>query len=252
MNRPRIRDIFYARQEDIQTLSAALSEDIALELRERILFRMSRVHRMIAISYLLTQVDMRAFQQHLRQSAETRQRLLLLPGRHQTPPGRFQSTGNVDPLFDAIVAGEEELALEMAHQSPETWQEGYEFEDDFYYGRFLHLLLQGGVDSIPARAVLAQWRNAFGQDDPPRLQICEALVSLDDARFEGGFQALLQLREAQFRAKEKESVFLRDPDRYWTERVICIEGLALIRLATRFGISPPPEYPCVPAIVRSL
>ncbi|MFY0566309.1 Imm49 family immunity protein [Archangium lansingense] len=252
MKQPRIREILDARVEDITTLIDALAQEPRPEVRERLLFNLCRIHRMVAIAKLLTQADVHSFRNHLRMSGEARYQLLFLPGQKGRRPGRFQAAGNIAPLCDALVSGESLLARNIAALCPDSWMEGYEFEDDFWYGRFLCLLVQDGIKSPAAQQALDRWQRSLAGEESPRLQICQAICATDPTCFGAGMHDLIREREEQHRKKEKAGKDLfRDPDRHWTERFIFVEGLALLLLAERAGIATEPEYPCMPAFARA-
>ncbi|KFA88497.1 hypothetical protein [Archangium violaceum] len=132
----------------VEQLEDGLRQPLSPLQREELLTRLSTYRRIAAIGALLADGDVLAFRHDLRLSATAR-RELLLSSPDPAPPSRFRCASRVEPLFDALAAGEAGLARDIAQHSPYRWRADEEFEDDFRYADFLreHLLASAKTPS---------------------------------------------------------------------------------------------------------
>ncbi|MBJ6761552.1 immunity 49 family protein [Myxococcaceae bacterium JPH2] len=221
----------------LQLLEAHLDQgQRPAEEREQFLFHMSRHGRIAAISGLLVRMDVPAFHDRLRRSGTYRLRLLRERQAEGRPFNHFTGTGQIAPLCDALAAGDDALAKEIAALSAPSWVRRKEFEDDCHYGRILGLLASDG-SPIPSDAelLLADLVRSTGEDSAPRVRICRALLVQEPEAFHGALQALVEEHGAHFRSRAGS---LEASQAYFqTERAIFVEGLALLRLAMRRGLA---------------
>ncbi|KFA87980.1 Imm49 family immunity protein, partial [Archangium violaceum] len=152
------------------------------------------------------------------------------------------------PFFDAIAAGQWKLARQIAALSPTTWWKGHEYEDDFAYAFFLHTFIRQDPADAPAlQGALAQYEQVLGGQSDPRLDLCKALYSKDQAAFLGAFPTLL----GEYERKMQKLQSTRDYDyTYEPNRHVMIEGLALLKLAESVGFETEAEYPLCPSVAR--
>ncbi|WP_426755749.1 hypothetical protein [Myxococcus sp. Y35] len=233
----------------VEELEAGLKQPLTVLQRETLLTRLSTYLRIAAISSLLADADTSAFKRCLRQSATARRDLLAgAYSRSDASPGRFVCASHVEPLFDALAAGEAGLAQEIARYSPRQWSEKDEFEDDFRYADFLHELLLAGTQglSVGAERALAAFQQCSADSGSTRLAVCEALASADQEAFDLALEELLVERAREF----KDAGVPSHPERFHTERHIFVEGLALLRLAEGRQLRTHPEYKMLPRLAR--
>jgi hypothetical protein len=234
----------------VKELEAGLREPLAPEQQQQLLFHLSGHCRVAAICVLLTEADVPRFRHWLERSARARVQLLQLgAGR---PPARFQCASHTGPLFDALTGDCAPLALEIARASPARWLGGEEWEEDFRYARFLHVLLLDGLRSTPEAesALLALQRAEEGCERPsPRRRLCEALLLRQQAPFDEALEDLLHEREQESLERERSGPLAR-PAHHHTEKYVFVEGLALLRLADSCGLKTRPEYPMLPGLAR--
>jgi len=84
-------------------------------------------------------------------------------------------------------------------------------------------------------------------DENVRLLICQALFEKDQEKFDDSLHQLLEeLELANEEAMEKESM---DPDHALTTAKISVEGLALVVLAEKTGLSVEDDYLYIPSSV---
>lgn len=232
-----------------------MTEDVerkesSAEDRENVLFQLSRNSRIAAISALLGRADVATFHVRLNLSGSWRLRMLRERAARERPFSRYSCTGSIAPLCDALAAGAAVLARDIARASSPTWLERKEYEDDFHYGRLLCRFASGEV--LPGAAAeenLNDLVRSTGDDQAPRVRVCQALLVRDPQAFDEALKELLEQHGAWFRARAG-TLQARDP---WfeTERYVCVEALALVWLAQQRGMAvAEAEYPFLPSIAR--
>lgn len=157
-------------------------------------------------------------------------------------------SGVLGPLFDALAAGDFALVQRMGGLSPSVFRPGHEYEDDHCFAQILFRMSHGpqtDADLPPWLARLAQVGQGEGD---ARVQVCAALVSRDAEAFADAFDLLLRARQAEIdadvaRGEIEEPMVL-------AQRLVYIEGLALLRLAQARGIATEAEYAFCPSLAR--
>lgn len=150
------------------------------------------------------------------------------------------------PLFDAAASNDFTGAAAIARALPPDWKRDLEYEDDQLYVT----LVAKWITSAPERErdeVLARLA-AVADDADPRLAAMGALSKRDGAAFDVAVDdvaSAYQRRLKLFVQGGKLSDEAADTLPYF-----CAEGLALIRLAEREGLSPRAEHALVPETVR--
>lgn len=232
-----------------------MTEDVeregrSAEERESALFQLSRNSRIAAISALLGRADVTAFHERLKLSGSWRLRMLRERAARARPFSRYSCTGSIAPLCDALAAGADVLARDIALASSPTWLERKEFEDDFHYGRMLcRFASEEVLPAVAAEENLNDLVRSTGDDQAPRVRACQALLIRDPQAFDEALRELLEQHGAWFRARVG-TFQARDP---WfeTERYVCVEALALVWLAQQRGMAlEEAEYPFLPSITR--
>ncbi len=140
-----------------------------------------------------------------------------------------------DAFFDALAGDHISLAVELVELGPRDWMQGDEYEEDFCWVRFLGVFAaQGNAAGPELDQLLARAETSLQGLSSGRLEVCRALRAGDSDAFATAFAELALGWE-----KESEAVALRAEE----EAVIAagtqvfVEGLAVLRLAQRIGIS---------------
>jgi hypothetical protein len=199
-------------------------------------------HRLMGIGVLLLLCDTEKFQSHLYRSG--RAFLSLVARAGVTPPVALSRT---TPFFDALAACDLQGARELATLAPRARQVDLEYEEDFLYVRFLmdHCLL--GQPEVESRACLERFEAVLQGSEEPRLDVCRALLARDEQQLE---ESLLRLVSAESRryARLREQGQLSQ-ERWATDAKVCVEGLALWRLAEQAGVKlMSAEHPGLPSV----
>jgi hypothetical protein len=209
----------------------------------------SRHYRALGACALLAEADIDAFFHNLIRSAQTRQYFLDRCRQENYSSDFYMAASFNGPFFDAVAANQFRLAEEIARLSPQEWRERDEYEDDFAYTHFLHgLVMNQSEGLVLGPAILERLEKALEGAPSPRLAACQAILARDTEGFESAFADLLAAREAEIAAarstSEAEEVVFEP------EAGVFVEGLALLKLAGRLGLSPAPEHPMCPSIAR--
>lgn len=232
---------------ELGQLREALLEPVIGEARMRLLHEVSRRERMLAIALLLAEANTERFFRHLTLSGEAHAHLLKA-AREGGLTVRFAGTGNFHPFCDAVVAGQDSLARELADLAPMQWLSGEEYEEDFVYGRFLHVLLLDGFQPSEQQELLLERMAKLDPEPDARQRLCRALFEKDSSAFEAGLADAVQ--DHQQRCGKLAARRFSPTAEGQTERHIFIEGLALLRLARGAGLQTAPEHRLMPSLAR--
>jgi hypothetical protein len=204
-------------------------------------------YRLIGIARLLIEADPNAFRDNLHRSACAALHLfeLLQQGAALEPKNL---TVHENPGFaDAVIAGDMELATQLAELSPKRHQEGYEYEDDFLESHLLHRMLLG-ADDAELRGLLQRWSGVMeGQTSVP-WALSVALVERDADAFG---QSLLDLVDEHVRWFEEfrtNAGYIPELDASLGN--VLMDGLVALRFAEMRGIPTEREYRFMPDLAR--
>ncbi len=213
-----------------------------------IAMNLHRKLRGLAIIALLTQGDVDKFCHTLIRSAMVHEVYLQRMRQAQNPDDHHLASGRIDPVLDALAAGDIELAHRIAWMSPRSWFPQREYEDDFCFAQVIHRLIHGVAAPAVYEPFLLQFERALNGQASPRMDVLHALVHKAQPDFDDAFDALLQARQAEIRkaiarAQIEDAAVL-------AERQVFIEGLALLRLADRQGMKTRGDYLYCPSLAR--
>jgi hypothetical protein len=251
MNTPDMRAVAASAMASAAMLERALEKGgHPPEETERLLFHLSRHLRAAGTARLLTEADGATFRQCLQRSGEARRRLLQWATGARRPFNRFTATSHLGPLCDALTAGADALARDIARLSTDTPVKGYEDEEDFLYARLLGLLTLD-ADKVPGKAepLLDGLERALEGQEGPRLAMGRALVARRQDAFDAALEALLTEHESRYEARAR-AMSVED-ECSLAERYVSVEGLALLRLAERRGLAVQPDYIFLPSLARA-
>lgn len=204
--------------------------------------------RALAIMALLTEGDVNTFCHNLIRSALVRQRYLSRAHEEGLTSDHHFAAGRYEPLLDAIAASAQAVAQRLIELSPTSLREGHEYPDDFCYAQLLHQLALGKGNPDDCAPLLERMAETIDESQPARLGVVSALVARTQEDFDVHFEALLNEREATIEA-DKERGQLEEPH-VVAQRLVFIEGLALLRLATQRGLATLEEYRYCPSLAR--
>lgn len=155
-------------------------------------------------------------------------------------------TSRATPFFDAAACRDDEGAKNIATLARRTVNP-VEYEEDFLYVDFLMSLFFREETPDKLKATLDRYEAVLAGDEDTRLFICQALFEKDQGKFDDSLHRFLEeLELANEEAMEKESM---DPDHALTTAKLSVEGLALVVLAQKAGLSVEDDYLYIPSSV---
>jgi hypothetical protein len=140
------------------------------------------------------------------------------------------------------------LAREIVKMSRVTWLEGSEYEDDFCYAQLIQGFVSQEMSEYERNTLIARFERVLDGRPSARLDLCRALGNREQESFDEAFDNLIREQEAKI-ASDKARFQLEEPE-VMSQRLIFVEGLAILRLATLSGLKTEPEYLFCPSIAR--
>lgn len=205
--------------------------------------------RALAIMQLLTEADSDLFLHNLTRSARARQLFLERLAREKVVDHHHQVSGRYRPLLDAIAADDLDRARVIAALSAPEFRPEHEYEDDYCYAQLLAALIsEQALDASRCEALMLQleaWLDGAGS---VRLDLCRALLQRDQSAFDDAFAGLLLEHEQSIETERARGQ--HEDDQVRAERLVLVEGLAILRLAVRHGLDTADDYNYCPALAR--
>jgi Immunity protein 49 len=202
--------------------------------------------RMLACFRLLKDGRPDSFYHNLIRSGMTRRHYLNRCIAEGALEDHFRGSGRYLPFCDSVAAGEFELASSIIELSPAEFLRGHEYEDDYCYGRILYSVFSGTNEELPV--LLTRFADYLEGAENGRLLVASALAQRDQSAFEKAFEHLLLDREQEIAADAARGQ-IGSPQVIMGRRIF-IEGLAILRIAERLGLSTEDEYLFCPSIAR--
>lgn len=225
-----------------------LSERPPLEIAVEVCDYLCLLLRTEACCHVLVDGDQDSFFHTLRKSADVRRYYLHRVAAADSTGDPLFALSNGPAFFDALAARDFDTADEIAAASSQDWQKDSEYEDDFCFYKFFHLLVAPGHNDPTLKQILARFEAAVEGEQSARLQVCGALLSGDQQAFESSIDALLEERAAELEFEEER--FFTDRIVFDVKRHIYVEGLAILNVADRLGLETREEYRYCPQLCR--
>jgi hypothetical protein len=161
--------------------------------------------------------------------------------------GKTPRLSKCAPFFDALAAGDLAAGADIARRSQRTWVRNEEYEEDFLFVDFLmqHFFL--GASSQDCDDVLTRWEAALQGSEDVRLAICGALLEKKEDAFNEALDLYLDERRDELEEKARETRLADEEKATWQ---LCVEGLALMRLAEHIGMETEQDYLHIPLAAR--
>nr|WP_225937985.1 Imm49 family immunity protein [Myxococcus sp. RHSTA-1-4] len=157
-------------------------------------------------------------------------------------------TGQSPPFFDAIAVGDLEGAARIAHLSKRTWTQGAEYEEDFLFVEFLMQRFFLGASAETCELLLRRHEKALSGAEDVRLEVCGALQAADAGGFDEALRRFLSERRDHYEELARKGGTA--PELLATEGKLCVEGVALVRLAEGLGMETEEDYLYIPSVAR--
>jgi hypothetical protein len=157
-----------------------------------------------------------------------------------------KQTGRALPFFDAVAAGDDATAREVARRARHTWAQGDEYPEDFLFVEFFMQRSYLGAGEVECGRLLARYEECLEGAEDSRLPLCRALHERDARALDEALKAFLSERADDFEARAGSE----PPESLATEALLSVEGLAVVRLAEQQGLSVAEDYLHVPSVAR--
>jgi len=228
----------------------AIQRQDALEASGQAYVVASTCHRQLALCALLADARPERFATHLCHSAHARLHFLRLVHEGHGADPRFLCATQEFPFVDALVAGQPDLATDIARLAARRHDPSSEYEDDFLLHHFLHqlLLTMRGAASANLVALLERWEGMLEGGSDTYLDACGALLRRQVHVFDEALQATVDARLLTFQKLPRDSG--PNDELRKTEGSVFMNGLAMLRLAELQGMETRREYPSLPSLAR--
>jgi len=222
--------------------------DLPLGEMGRTCLELAEKFRSMAIVCLIAKANPDLFFHHLMRAGHIWTKYLERVQQERGFDDHHFCSGRCKPLLDAIAACDLPLARRIAELSPSEFREGHEYDDDYCYAQAISRFIaeparDGEVPPLLERFV------AYVDDQPnERLAVSQALATRDQRGFDEAFDGLLQSRDLGI-DEDKARGQLEEPQ-VVAQRLVFVEGLAILRLAERRGLRTEREYRYCPSLAR--
>ncbi len=204
--------------------------------------------RAFGIMLLLGEAKSDLFLHNLMRSA--RMRLTYLERMQQAGISNdfFQASGHYQPVLAGIAAEDYVTVAALYSLSANDLQLG-EYEDDRCYAQILFRLAALAPCPVADYQVFVdEYLDVIDGMECPRLDVVRSIIAGDQDEFDTAFSDFLDefednVDKAVERAQHETPLVL-------AERAVCIEGLAMLRLADKHGLATEREYPYCPSLAR--
>lgn len=163
--------------------------------------------------------------------------------------GRNVAASKCEPWFDAVVIGDWAGADVIARGASTVLLPDLEYEEDYLHVKLLQALTAGRQGKAALERMLVRQRELAVEGPAARTEVGQALVDADAGALSDALERLLgerALRYAEARAAEVVT-----EEEWATEAHVCIEGLAIVRLAERLGLQVEPGLQFIPDLLRA-
>jgi len=225
-----------------------LNPDYPIEELGSLSLELSASFRALAIIFLLIRGDSKLFYQNLIRSGETRETYLQRLKHQGIDQDHHQASGRYDPLLDAVAAGDFALARHIANISLTEWHPGHEYEDDYCYAQILHRFVAEQLPKEEIPPLLSRFEAYVEGNPSARLALCWALAQQNQDSFDEAFNDLLNEQEDRIAAAKARGQM--DDPIIVSQRLVFVEGLAILRLAEMRVLKTQNEYRYCPSLAR--
>jgi hypothetical protein len=210
----------------------------------------------LGICHLLEFLDTDVFRKNLVWSGHSRRFFLMRSpqaGPSSTIAQRHLALSRTLSFFDSLAAGALELARDIARLSqPTPWNRDWEYEDDYLYFYFWHrvVLDPPWINSDEARAVLERFEQSLEGLPSGRYEVTAALWRRDRDLFVAAMHVFLDEVKEKLEREHRSIAVQEGEPNYWPRSQVCVEGLALLKLAELLGLRVAEDLPLCPVFAR--
>lgn len=236
---------FWAMAFEDENYDLSALGDISLELGRKL--------RAIGILGLMATGDNSHLNDNLRLSGDYRLQYLQRVVKSKRDDQHHYVWGRLNPVFDIVASGDTAQIASLIQHSPDDFYADREYLPDYCYANLLSTFSLAPThatenDELRISSMLEQYEQWLDGETDPRFEICTAIALSDEAGFLDGFDMLLAQRVdaiEERRATDLEDVLIA------TERLIFVEGLALLRIARQRSYNVEQDFIMCPRSARS-
>lgn len=234
-----LREVEAELVEEIKYSMASLERSTPIDDLSDALETLGAQFEAIALCRLQAQADVERFRESLTRSGHARCYFLRRSKAEKNLADPHLALSRSRALLACMAAGSFSLAREISLLSARTWNDQWEYEDDFCYHRLLHLAVEdpSGFNEAKVAPLLEQFERALEGASSVRFELCKAFVARDSKAFTGALESLLAVEESDNEEKqdslaEEEEILL-----FWPNRAVSVEGLGLLKVAEFLKLS---------------
>lgn len=241
--------LLFNTHDSLEDALDSITKKDAHEQSGRAYFEAAYGYRRLALCELLSEARVDRFFVYLCKSALLWRDFLGRVAKGHPCEPLYRCASKSFSFIDALTAGQLQVAVELAHLLPAHRDSSWEYEDDFLLHRFLQALtlnLKGG-EGLDLRPLLDRWEVVLEGARDGYLQACQALLARSPKDLDSALSEVAVQRAQVFREMQSET---RPPELLLTEGPICMNGLAILRLAELLGMKTLRDYPTMPWLAR--
>jgi hypothetical protein len=205
-------------------------------------------HRRLAIAHLLSSLDVRAYSQHLQQSAMAYAFMLEQARLGVKVDPYYLCRSRAEPFWDALAAGAFQLAAEIATRAPAEPRIGMEDSALFRYFDVIMSMAQG-LDAVKQQEKLRAFAAEKDLSLSFRYDASTALFHRDDEGLTHALEGMGGEHSNWYsEVKKLDSIVPEDEQ---TQTFVFIEGIALARLASTLGMGDVAPQSLMPDVALS-
>lgn len=226
---------FYSSELPVRELGT-LSTDLTSGLRS------------LAIIQLLTRDDRVHFYKNLEQSAQVRLYYLKRLQAAKIYDDHHQASARYRPLLDAVAVGRWDLAQQIVSLSPTEMKIGHEYTDDFCFAQLISNIVAGESGRRLNTELLDMFETYLDGEVDSKLELARSLIELNQKKFDNAFGNFLDARtdEIEFLTCNGQMESARSS----ANRLVFVDGLAIIQIADKQGLNTEDEYKYCPSSGR--
>ncbi|WP_020408542.1 immunity 49 family protein [Hahella ganghwensis] len=160
---------------------------------------------------------------------------------------KFGLVSNYLPMLGAYIAGEENLAIQIATYSDRAFQEDYEYQEDYTYGKFFAQWLKFGSRLGSFIDLTLNELEALEESGSARFALISALKIKSSDDFNDAMQQFMNEHEEYYAGIE--GTMSLDKEKFTAERAISVEALAWLKIAPAAGLDVRKDYIYTPQIL---
>jgi hypothetical protein len=189
--------------------------------------------------------DISGFFANMYRAAKSHQYLIGLQKRDKTINWSFVQATAIESTICALSIGELRLAREISQMQSKEFVSPYDDEEFYPFALALRQLVEEDTDQTSD--VLNEFDAARGDARAGSAMVLRAVLAKDPKGFQAGITQFIADWQAAVEADENDDF---PAGIHPGEDAVCVQALALIRLAEARGIRTRPEYPMVPSELR--